>query len=130
MTDTNPRVINVMSNGKNYTKLDYEGNFLIDARLEFDTGIAGRIKSWWIEPRMVNSFGPAQEVHGLNFYRESHSYPVGQRPKSINKKILFSVSSDMIEPNAVSMCNLRAAALRNQGKSDKWIFNHNHDVYF
>ena len=130
ITGTNPTVLKVKSNGQAYTKLDLLGNFSVSAKLKFDTGVTGRIKSWKAEPVMINGYGIATPVQGTSAYKQSKSYSVGHRPKSINKNLVFSMPSSMIKNAAVAMCNWRANTLRDQGKSNQQIFSQNQEVHF
>ncbi|WP_171125619.1 MULTISPECIES: hypothetical protein [unclassified Ruegeria] len=130
VTNTNPTSLKVLSNGQNYTKLDLNGKFVVGANLKYDTGTAGRIKKWTMEPEITHGFGIAAKVQGTSFYKKTVSYSVGNRPKSIDYNWPFALSVGTIESAAVSMCEMKATVLRNQGKSDKQIFGSNHEVSF
>ena len=90
ITDANPKPLVVLSNGQEYTNLDHDGSINIVGRLEYDTGTAGRIKSWWAKPKMTNGYSIESEVPGMQAYKQSQSYPIGNRPKSLNKNLIFS----------------------------------------
>lgn len=130
VTNTNPTSLTVLSNGQDYTKLGLNGKFVIGANLEYSTGTAGRIKKWSMEPVITHGFGIAAKVPGTGFYQKTVTYPVGNRPKSIDYNWSFNLSASTIEAAAVSMCRMKATVLRNQGKSDKQIFGANHEVSF
>ena len=125
----NPLV--VLSNGQSYTKIDrIIGDFVLKGRLDFETGAAGGIKSWSAWAHIETNYGIGQTVPGLKAYKVSKSYGVGSRPDSIGKNLEFNIPYDVIEPFAVSMCNFRAAALRDQGKSDAQILGQHQEVSF
>lgn len=130
VTGTNPSMLKVKSNGQDYTKLDLMGKFVIGANLEFDTGTAGRIKQWTMEPEMEHGYGIAAKVPGLAFYKKTVNYSVGNRPKTLDYNHPFAISVGNIENAALSMCRWKANSLRQQGKSNKQIFAKNYDVSF
>ena len=123
-------VFEVVSNGQSYTQAKTLGNVGISGKLKFDTGVAGRVKSWEAWPVMENGYGIAALVPGLGFYKQQQSYGIGNRPKTLNKTLSFGIPAGMIANNAVGMCNWKANALRNEGKSNKQIFSENHDLTF
>ena len=128
--DTNPTVLKVLSNGQDYTKVDLLGNFSIAAKLKYNTGTAGRIKSWQAYPTITNGYGIASQIPNTQFYKQSQSYSIGNRPKKIDKTLGFAIPATAVQSAAVSMCNWKADWLRGQGKSDKWIFDRHHEVHF
>lgn len=127
---TNPTTIKVRSNGQAYTQIEPFGNLTIQARLNFDTGVVGTVKSWWAEPVMANGYGIATPVQGLGAYRQSKSYPAFSRPAFIGKNLVFSISSSNIRSGAVSMCNFQAGVLQGQGLSNEQIFGQDRYVKF
>ena len=127
---TNPSTLSVLSNGQNYTKLDLNGKFVVKANIEFSTGTAGRIKQWTMEPVITHGFGIAAKVPGTSFYKKTVNYSLGNRPKTIDIDWNFNLTAGTIESAAVSMCEMKAISLRNQGKSNKQIFGSNQEVSF
>jgi hypothetical protein len=126
----NPAVLTVVSNGSSYTKLNQFGMVAFGGKLKYDVGTAGRIHSWKAWPKIVNGYGIATETPGLKAYNQSKSYPWGARPKSINTNIALAVPANVLESNALLMCNWMAEGLRNQGKSDQQIFSQDREVHF
>jgi hypothetical protein len=125
----NPLV--VLSNGQSYTKVEQIiGDFVIRGRLEFDTDTVGAVKSWSAWPEMSTGYGIYQEIAGLKAYKVSKSYGGGSRPDSIDKDIEFAIPYDVVDDLAIAMCEWRANALRDQGKSDKQIFATDHEVSY
>ncbi len=130
VTGVAPSMLVVKSNGTSYTQLDAPSYVKIFARLEYDTGVAGRIKGWRIQPVITNGYGIASEIPGLGIYRQMHTYAIGHRPKFIHKNLMFPVMGSHFADRAVAMCNLKADYLRSQGKSDAWIFSQDRMVSF
>jgi len=127
-----PNYLVVLSNGQNYTKLDPPiiGDLVLKTYLDFDTGTAGRIKSWSVWPHFATGYGIYGEVPNLQAHKVSKSYGVGSRPKSIKVKPEISVPYAKLNNLAVSMCQWKAHFLRDQGQSDKQIFSKTHTVSF
>ncbi|GEM_PF-690419 len=133
VNSVNPNALTVASNGTAYTQLTNPPlSINIQAYLLYDTGIAGRIKSWWIQPKISNGYGIAYDLPGLEIYRESKSYPIGGRPKTLPyRPIYFNVSTaGQIQTQAVLMCNMLAGHLRDQGKTNAQIFSEDRWVQF
>ena len=123
-----PDPIIVLSNGQEYTKIKQLGIFSISTQLHYDTGVAGRIKSYWVQPDIRLGFGIAAEIPGMSAFKVSKSYPVGSRPKEINKNVMLSVPFTSMAASVVGMCNLKASVLRSQGQGNQAIFSQNHDL--
>lgn len=120
----------VLSNGQQYTKLDHNGLLSVLARLEYDTAVGGNVKSWWAYPAINNGYGIAAPVAGLDAYKQSKSYPIGERPDQIGKNLVYSIPVSKFNNAAVGMCNFLAGKLRDEGKSNKQIFGQNREVSF
>ena len=120
----------VLSNGQSYTKFNHFGMVTVVGNLQYDTGTAGRVKSWSAYPVLTNGYGIASQVQGLSAYKKSKSYSVGSRPKKINKTLPFSIPASKVKSAAISMCNWQANNLRKQGQSNKQIFSKNREVTF
>jgi hypothetical protein len=119
----------VLSNGQSYTKIDTViGDFVLRGEFSFSTEGVDRIKSWAAWPSIWHGYGIGEPVPSLKAYKVSKSYGIGSRPKDVDENLEFSISYSLIEPVAVRMCNQKAAALREAGKSDKQIFGQNHEV--
>jgi len=125
VSNVSPNVWIVKSNGQDYTQIGHAGNATIQAKLVYDTGTAGRVKSWEAWPVIG---GGVNEVASTKFYRQFDSYGVGNRPKSLNKTLNFGIPFSMIEQKAVQMCNMQASGLRQSGMSDAQIFGQNRDL--
>ncbi len=126
----NPSTLTVLNNGQNYTVLQNKGHVNVRVDFEFDTGTFGKIKSWWVQPKFENNFGIAHNVPGMQWYKQSKSYSVGNRPSEIDTILNVPVSVGAIKDAAVGMCNFKAAGLRNQGQSNNQIFAQDHEVSF
>ena len=125
----NPLV--VLSNGQTYTKVDtLIGDFVLRGWLEFDTDSLGSVKSWSAWPHIATGYGIYQEIPGLKSYKVSKSYGIGSRPNSIKKQIEFAIPYEVVDDLAIAMCEWKANALRDQGKSDKQIFAQDHQVTY
>ncbi|MEO1378958.1 MAG: hypothetical protein AAFU69_01220, partial [Pseudomonadota bacterium] len=122
--------VRVLGNGQSYTQITNSGKIAITGKLQFDTGFAGRIKSWQAYPKIRNGYGIAATVPATSFYKQSASYPIGQRPKSINRTLQFGIPASILKDRAVGMCNTMAHTLRKQGKSNQVIFSKDREVYF
>ena len=120
----------VRSNGQEYTKFDHIGMVTVAGKLIYDVGSVGRVKSYWAQPKIVNGYGIAANVVGMAAVKKSKSYSVGNRPKSINKNLVFSFTAATFANAARGMCNSLANSLRNQGKSNKFIFSKDRKVNF
>jgi hypothetical protein len=121
----------VLSNGQSYTEVhSIIGDFVLKGWLDYEVGSVGGIKSWSAWAKIETNYGIAQSIPGLKAYKVSKSYGVGSRPDSISKNIEIEIPYSVIEPYAVGMCNFRAAALRDQGKSDQQIFGQDQEVSF
>ena len=123
-----PWIVN--SNGQNYTQFKTMGMVSINGKLKYDVGVAGGIKSWWAQPNVINGYSIASQVQGLAAYKKWQSYPFGSRPNTLNKNLDFSIPATVFQTNAVSMCNILANSLRNQGKSNQQIFSQDREVTF
>ncbi len=130
VTNVAPATLVVRSNGVSYTQLETPPSVVVFARLEYDTGVSGRIKSWWIQPKIINGYGIYSELPGMSLYRKSQSYKKGSRPKSIGLDLVLPVPGSLFADAAVFMCNMKAEHLRNQGKSNAWIFSQDRMVNF
>ena len=130
VTNVGPATLVVKSNGVSYTQLEEPSYVTVFARLEYDTGVAGRIKGWWIQPKITNGYGIYTELPGMGAYRKSKKYEIGNRPKSIGMNLMLPVLGGHFAAPAVSMCNMKADYLRSQGKSNAWIFSQDRLVSF
>lgn len=120
----------VLSNGQEYTKFDHIGMVTVAGKLIYDVGSVGGVKSYWAQPKIVNGYGIATNVVGMAAVKKSKSYSFGSRPNSINKNLAFSFPAATFANAARGMCNFLASNLRNQGKSNKFIFSKDRKVSF
>lgn len=129
--NANPSPIIVVSNGTNYTQTSGSSELAIGGRLQYDSGTAGRIKSWEVWPVLKTGFGIEQEVANTKtFGRQSESYGIGKRPKMLNRMLIMKLPMSLVSSYAVSMCNLQASVLRDQGFSNTQIFGQDRTVHF
>ena len=126
-----PAALVVVSNGSEYTGLkDPSGWTKLHVQVDIDTGKAGRVKSWSFWPTVVNGSTIAAEIEGLEPYKRSRDYAVGDRPKSVKETSWTSIPHAAVEANAVFMCNALANGLRADGLSDQAIFGVDREVHF
>ena len=131
VTSVEPATLVVKSNGASYTQLATPPSWVVVfARLEYDTGVAGRIESWWIQPKIINGYGIYSEMPGMAAFRQAQHYAIGSRPKSIGLNLVLPVLGNSFADRAVAMCNMKADYLRSQGKSNAWIFSQDRMVSF
>ncbi|MCG6882296.1 MAG: hypothetical protein LJE62_00920 [Silicimonas sp.] len=126
----NPNAIQVSSNGQSYTKLKSFGNAEVGMRVEYTAGGLDRIISWKVWPEYKYGFGVSSLAVSLESHAASKSYDVFQRPKEVGKNAAVTFPGHLLEPSAVSMCNMMAASLRSQGKSNTQIFGQDREVHF
>ncbi|VAW74189.1 hypothetical protein MNBD_GAMMA12-2902 [hydrothermal vent metagenome] len=130
ITNNAPKPWVVLSNGSTYVKFNHLLTVRVMARLKYNTGTAGRVKSWWARPVLTRGYGLGSTVAGLNSLKKSKSYSISSRPKKIDKSLTFYVPASKVGPTAISMCNSKANQLRKQGLSNKQIFSVNREVTF
>ncbi len=125
-----PEPLIVRSNGQDYTQLKPVGNTNINISVEYDAGVAGNVKSYWVYPTITNGYGIAAQIQGMSLFKHSKSYPLLQRPNEIDKNVVITVPSSVYASAAVGMCQWLANSLRNDGLSNKQIFGQDRDVHF
>ncbi len=130
INNSSPKPWVVLSNGSSYVKFNHLLTVTVIGRLKYDTGTAGRVKSWWAKPILTNGYGIGSTVPGLNYLKKNKSYSAGSRPKKINKSLTFYVPASKVGPAAIAMCNWKANTLRKQGMSNQQIFSVNREVTF
>lgn len=130
VTNFNPSELEVVSNGTSYTKMTNQGMTNISVHIEYDAGVAGRVKSWKVRPIIKTGYGVENTLSGMNSYEVSKSYKVGHRPKIVDKTVVADVPTSEYKAAAVAMCNQLANDLRGQGMSNKQIFDVNRSVNF
>jgi len=114
-----PLEIPVASNGTNYTTVPWNGNILAGIHVEIDSGWSGHVKSWetWLE--LVAAGG--DEID-LPQYGAGDSYPVFQRPHTVDVVEHLLVPAIAYDSFIVAQCNKLADGLRQDGLSDQQIF--------
>lgn len=125
----NPDVLTVQSNGQEYTNLTQNETIQIQGKLNFDTGTAGTVKSWWAKPHMVAGFGISMQADIPNQVQQSKSYPLLERPKSVHPNLFFLVPVASVKPLAESACYFKASTLKNEGLSNQVIFSKDRYVH-
>lgn len=130
VTNATPKPIVVVSNGTEYTQVN-GGELNISGKLIYDGGTAGRVKSWEVWPEITTGFGIHQQVANTKtFGKLSQSYGLGNRPKTLNQNVNIKLNMSLVSSYALSMCNLQAASLRDQGMSNAQIFGQDRSVHF
>ena len=125
----NPDVITVLSNGKEYTNMVNQGAIAVNAKLNYDTGSVGGVKSWWAKPKMVAGFGIAAEADMPTHLTKKQSYGALERPRSIHPNLTFAVPYVTVKPLAESACYFKAENLKGQGMSKKQVFSKDRYVH-
>lgn len=126
-----PKPLVVVSNGTEYTQVSGTSELSINGRLNYDTGTAGRVKSWEVWPQLQTGFSIQQDVPNTKYWgKQSQSYGVGNRPKKINANVTMKLTMALVSDYALSMCNMQASVLRGQGLSNTQIFGQDRSVHF
>ncbi len=101
-----PEEFTVTGDATGYKQVSGHDKVTFDARLQYDTGVAGRIVSWRMEPRIkigsddVNPFWLAD-------YDKGTSYPAFNRPKEIDIQTTMFVSTFVLKNFILAACNAR-----------------------
>ncbi|MEO0342371.1 MAG: hypothetical protein AAF198_02940 [Pseudomonadota bacterium] len=128
VTKVTPNVIEVMSNGKNYTTMKSNFQFMkVDAKISYSTGFTGKIKSWSAYPFFS---GPGGSFGSFEFYKIGETFPSGQRPNSITRLETFDIHAGVVEIKAREACERHENALRNGGQSNKEVHAKTHNLVF
>ncbi len=115
------KTIEIESDGQHYTK---PANFLqfiaADVRVALDAEISGRIRSYevWLKFRAENT-----DWVSLPQYGYAQTFPLGDRPKTLDKVISLGIPSASYGSHLVDYCEQQAADLRQGGMSDQAIFS-------
>ena len=90
-----------------------------------DAGIAAHVKDWkrWLRVRTENSSWVDFSDDGV-----SESYPILNRPQTVEVLVGMDVAHEILSPLMVSYCNSMADDLRDQGKSNQEIFSQDRSV--
>ena len=113
-------VIEIESDGQHYTKPAVAlAQIAASANVALDAEISGRIKSFkvWLKFRGETSNWADFPEHG-----HSETFPLHERPKSLNNNIFLSIPYGSHASYLVAYCNLQANALRHGGMSNTEIF--------
>ncbi|NIA69589.1 hypothetical protein HBA54_13390 [Pelagibius litoralis] len=133
-----PATIIVRSDGESYTSLA-EAPLAITGEIElnFDAETLGRVKFWAVWPEL-KAEDAAEQIHNreplipwieYRGYGYSESYPVGDRPKSVDHTKVLRLPRNAYDTFAVSACNALAHRLRDEaGMGDQEIFSRNRTV--
>lgn len=115
-----PKVLKVVGDGTQYTGLkSTNGNVEFDFRIQYDTETSGKIKRW--EAAIIDH-GVHWSGFNWGFYDRFQGYAQGNRPNDININSSVSIPKSSLEATAVQICNLTAAALKQNGASDFEIY--------
>ncbi len=120
-----PSEIEVASNGAAYTTTPPNKNIVANVHIEIDSGWSGHVKSWevWLELKAAGALGLEFPEHGAN-----ESYPVFQRPHSVDEVEQLLIPSAAYNSYIVAQCNNLADSLRQQGLSDQEIFDEDRNI--
>ncbi len=121
LTQLDQAVIEVDSDGENYTAVD-SASPAITGRIGMSLNAEkfGRIKSWALWPSMQIEHSEKKQFPE---YKYAKSYPLGDRPKRVDRDLPFSIPLQAYKTYAKDACNLMATRLRNfQGKTNEQIF--------
>lgn len=113
--------VEVEGNGSTYTGMTGNQSLTIQAHLQLDAGISGRVKWWRVTPKAKV---PHDNQWAFNSAQASKEYGAFNRPKSVDKMISMQVASNLLYNFVVDACNEKADDLRNSGKTNEWIFQH------
>ncbi|MFM9844335.1 MAG: hypothetical protein ACKVOI_15350 [Dongiaceae bacterium] len=121
LTGVIPDEIAVLSNGSEYTGISGSGlgNIVGTASVELDAETAGRVKSWSVWLVLHNG----AERLSLSEYAVGKSYPLGDRPKRVDRTEQIVVPQAAYRQWIVSQCNSLAQDLRNAGQGNTAIFS-------
>jgi hypothetical protein len=116
-----PDEIAVISNGSEYTGISGSGlaNIVGTASVNLDAETAGRVKSWSVWLVLLNG----AERLSLSEYAVGKSYPLGDRPKRVDRTEQIVVPQAAYQQWIVSQCNALAQDLRTAGQGNTAIFN-------
>src|SRR5262245_32085994 len=130
LSDATPKTITVESNGSAYTAIAGAGlgNILADARVDLDTEVGGRIKSWsvWLLLSWPVEYPTASL--SLRDFATGKSYGYWDRPKRVDLTAQILVPETGYGDWVVSQCNAMAQNLRNSGQSNKAIFSQDRNL--
>ncbi len=126
LTSAIPEEMTVNSNGSAYTGIVGSGlaNIVAEARVHFDTGHVGGVKSWSVWATL--SLG--EESLSLRNYGVSKSYGIGDRPDRVDRLEQIIVPQAAYQQWIVSQCNALADSLRNSGLTNKAIFSEDREL--
>lgn len=116
-----PGEMTVLSNGSQYTGISESGlgNIVGTASVELDAEAAGRVKSWSVWLVLHNG----TESLSLSSYSVGKSYPLGDRPKRVDRTEQVVVPQAAYQQWIVSQCNAIAQDLRTAGQGNTAIFS-------
>lgn len=104
-----PAVITVTGDGQGYHGVNAANGLLYKVRLAYDTGVAGRIKSWRVQP-LVAIDGTWMNPFFLTTFEKTQSYPIGNRPKKIDEQIVLGTTNSFLTSPVRKACNDRLQA--------------------
>ncbi|HVR68172.1 MAG TPA: hypothetical protein VMT98_16105 [Verrucomicrobiae bacterium] len=126
LTAVIPHEIAVLSNGSEYAGIAGSGlgNIVGTASVELDAETAGRVKSWSVWLVLHNG----AERLSLSQYAVGKSYPLGDRPKRVDRTEQIVVPQVAYDQWIVDQCNALAQSLRNAGQGNKAIFSKDRSI--
>lgn len=86
-------------------------------------GHTAAVKKWEVWPVIGGDLS-------LRSFGVSKTYPFGNRPNEVDKVIGHVIYASVLEDFAVELCTANANQLRQQGKSNDWIFGRQHQLEF
>jgi len=121
-----PSII-VESNGHEYTGVKNSSHSIEGKiRVHVDAEVTGRVESWfaWPELYLSKSMFPGTGGHDFQDSGVSKNYNT-PRPKEVNESFNFAIARQDYEDFVVVACNLHRDHLRDQNKTDGYIFGEN-----
>ncbi|TQV83812.1 hypothetical protein [Denitrobaculum tricleocarpae] len=115
-------LIEVVSDGENYTSVPGSSPAIKGKMKMFlNAHKYGRVKSWALWPSIQADDTPKKQYQNFKY---SKSYPIGDRPKKVERELPFAIYVQAYKTYAKDACNQMASRLRNeQGYSNEEIFS-------
>ena len=116
--------VHVVGNGQEYTEVT-ESSYEWKGWVELDAKGFALIEGWHLYPTLKAEGLPSQP---FSLYKESDSYPFGKWATYVKVSKTGEFPSYAVRGFAAKVCNQNAEKLREQGRSDTWIFDRQHKI--
>ena len=116
--------LHVVGNGQEYTNVT-ESSYEWKGWVELDAKGFALIEGWHLYPTLRVEGQPSQP---LSLYKASDSYPFGKWATYVKKTETESFPGFAVRDFAARACNRNADKLREQGRSNTWIFDREHKI--